>query len=186
MSVACRPEILLHPNIPKPMHGVAPRVIMGKEWWDVERQKAYKSTNYHCAACGVHKSDANYHEWLEAHELYDMDYECGRMVFKELVPLCHACHNFIHSGRMAMLVSKGEMTESKEREILRHGNAVLKAAKLKQPKPPKKIAAWSNWRLVFNGQEYKPKHKSFAAWLSFYSNGLEYEIEDFMMEEFHL
>ena len=158
-----RPDILLHPNIPKPIHGVAPRIIMGKEWWDVERKKAYKSTNYHCAACGVSQSEAEYHTWLEAHELYEIDYARGRMVFVELVPLCHSCHNFIHSGRMEMLVQSGEMDGKKQRDILRHGEAVIKAAGLKKPEPPSKCAAWGDWRLVFNGREYPLKHRSFEA-----------------------
>ena len=128
-----RPEILLHPNIPKPLHGVNPRSIMGQEWWDVQRRIAYASTEYHCAACGVHKSEAEYHQWLEAHELYEFDYPKGRLTMIEIVPLCHACHNFIHSGRMTALVDKGEMEESKRKAILKRGNNIFKDAKLKRP-----------------------------------------------------
>src|SRR6185295_5669264 len=60
-----KPEILCHPHIPKPLHGVAPREIMGDDWWNSERQLVYASTDYHCAACGIHKSQAKKHEWLE-------------------------------------------------------------------------------------------------------------------------
>lgn len=41
-SYALRPELLLHNNIPKPMHGVAPRVVLGQKWWDRERRECYE------------------------------------------------------------------------------------------------------------------------------------------------
>lgn len=163
-----RPEILMHPNIPKPLHGMAPRAILGADWWDIERKKAYASTDFHCAACGVHKNEAEYHRWLEAHELYAFNYPKGRMTFKEIVPLCHACHNFIHSGRMRALVNKGEMDKAKMILILARGEKLLKDSKLKRPKPPTKVAAWDQWRLILNGQEYKGKFKSFQEWMDFY------------------
>jgi hypothetical protein len=163
-----RPEILLHPNIPKPLHGLAPRVIKGQEWWDVVRQETYAKAGYCCEACGVPKQDAEYHRWLEAHELYEIDYKAGRMVFKELVALCHACHNYIHSGRMQILVDKGEMDEEKMEHILKRGDKILKDAKLKKPKPPTECASWADWVLIFEGEKYKGAFKSFKDWKNFY------------------
>ena len=41
-SYKLRPELLLHPNIPKVLHGVAPRVVLGAKWWDAERRACYE------------------------------------------------------------------------------------------------------------------------------------------------
>ena len=82
------PRILLHPNIPKPLHGINPRTVMGQAWWDVERKKAYAAAGFKCEACGVVKKDAMFHQWLEAHEYFDYDYDCGVLRLKKLVALC--------------------------------------------------------------------------------------------------
>lgn len=159
------PEILLHPQIPKSLHGIAPRVVLGAKWWDEERQKAYASTDYHCAACGVHKLKAKYHQWLEAHEIYDYNYEKGRLTFKEVVPLCHSCHNSIHTGRMNILVENGEMSEEKARDILNHKMLILKDVKPKETINIKYCASWADWRMVVNGKEYGPSTPNFQSWM---------------------
>lgn len=162
-----RPEILLCPNIPKPLHGIAPRVIKGKEWWDTVRQQAYASTDYHCAACGVLKTEALYHHWLEAHELYSFDYPKGRMEMIEIVPLCHACHNFIHSGRLLALLNEGRLHPVKYDTIIQHGRMIIKANKLVAKygeRHTEKCANWKEWRLVLDGKLYGPSSASLADW----------------------
>lgn len=124
------PEILCHPNIPQPLHGINPRTIKGNEWWDTIRQEVYKSTNYCCSACGVHKSEAKKHKWLEAHEFWQIDYNTGICIVNDIKPLCHYCHNFIHSGRLSMIIDK-EKSKSEVIEILEHGFRILKANNLK-------------------------------------------------------
>lgn len=189
MGEVMKPEILTHPNIPKPLHEVNPRNIMGKEKWDIVRQQVYAASGYHCVACGVHKSLAKGHAWLEAHEYYRIDYEQGVVEIESLQPLCHYCHNFIHSGRLQMIMGR-DKSEDEVRAILNHGFKILAEHNLKafsftldfakslgantrgvRPAPieGEYMAEWSKWRLIWNGKAYPPKYKTEAEWRERYS-----------------
>lgn len=167
-----RPEILLCPNVPKPLHTLAPRNILGQSWWNATRKAAYKSTNYRCQACGVSKLRAKYHQWLEGHELYHIDYARGRSVYVETVPLCHFCHNYIHDGRLEWLLRESKIHHHKYTSILQHGDEVLRGAGLTKLSHAERDAAianqpcapWEEWRLVLFGEEYAPVFPTFEDW----------------------
>jgi len=205
-------SILLHPNIPKPLHGLAPRTIIGQEWWDEERYEAYARYGFCCHACGVHKDEFAHRKGiLDAHEMYQMDYKNGKMIYLYSVALCHYCHNFIHNGRMAIRLKKGEISWNYFVDVLYDGFVTLKKAEL----PPNVFALmsylsaesfaiekrwklpfwagaarkslednknlfkqfsesadieWSDWRLVLNGKEYEPIHKTFEDWVQYYNS----------------
>lgn len=183
-----KPEILSHPNIPKPLHGISPRTIMGQAWWDKTRRDVYASTNYHCIACGVPKESAKEHKWLEAHEFYKIDYTRGVVTIESIEPLCHFCHNFIHSGRLAMIIDK-EIPRGLAVEILEHGFFILSINKLKcfpgtlelakvigactfkvkAYAVPEDTVAWGDWRLVFRGIEYHSNFSCYDEWEKHYS-----------------
>ena len=164
-----RPELLLHPNIPKPLHEVNPRNIKGKEWWDTERKKVYASTNQHCAACGVSRHEAKLHKWLEAHEIYDIDYKHGRATLKEIVPLCHYCYSYINSGYLNVRYGEGKISREHYQAILVHGQTLTRD--LKKPKSPSTFAPWRPWRLIFEDKEYEPKFESslVISWVFFFT-----------------
>lgn len=165
-----RPEVLLSGQIPKPMHSVAPRIVLGQAWWNKVRKEAYEATEFHCVACGIAKRHAKYHRWLEGHELYKIDYSAGRMTYLECCALCYSCHTFIHSGRMQALLDRCEMSPEKFRDIITHGERVLRLVKLELPIPYNgPCAHWTTWRLIVEGKEYKPKFESFEAWESHWS-----------------
>ena len=157
-----RPELLLHPNIPKPLHSVNPRSIMGKEAWDKKRKEVYASTGHHCAACGVSRYEAKLHKWLEAHEIYDIDYVKGRVTLIEIVPLCHYCHSYIHSGYLDVRYSKGEISREHYQAIYVHGGRLTNGMQRKNI--PLLGIPWGEWRLVFEGKEYPPIYDSYEAW----------------------
>lgn len=173
-KIETNPYILLHPNIPKPMHGMAPRVVLGQSWWNKERKLAYASLDFHCEACGVHKTEAKYKQWLEGHEVYQINYPLGRMVYVRTAPLCHYCHSYIHRGRLEWLLQTRMINYQKFAAIIQHGDRVLGASKL-SPKIDYvgPIADWENWRLVVNGKEYLPKFKNEAEWLANNQKGTE-------------
>lgn len=184
-----RPDILLHPNIPLPLHGRNPRTINGVNWWNRERRKVYKSTEFHCLSCGVHKEQARSRQWLEAHELYEIDYQRGLSTFVEIVPLCHYCHNFIHSGRLQALLDRGEIHHSKFVAIIRHGDEVLRRAGLTKKSHFERdreiqemmakglVAEWSEWRLIVDGVEYEPLYSSQKEWEEAHLGSVEEETE---------
>lgn len=179
-----RPHLLSSPNIPKPLHGLNPRTIMGREKWDIERRKVYETTDHRCAACGVHKSQTRKHKWMEAHEIFEIDYANGVANLKEIVPLCHFCHSFIHSGLLRVMARKRKVTANHVREVLRHGCNLLVQGNycmfvgtadlcditgvdrfdIPVMRVPKKIAAWGDWKMVWGGVEYPAKYTSQEQW----------------------
>jgi hypothetical protein len=199
-------RLLLHPNIPKPMHGVNPRSVMGEAWWNKMRRRAYKDNNYCCGACSVHKSEALYFNCLEAHEDYFIDYQKCTIEIKRIVPLCHACHNYIHSGRLLMLAMDAEIKWEKFFDIIKRGNEILsqnglevnpfaraalvsavdylpfgvpiwakfEASKVIDvdalPGVEVPIGGWSKWRMILEGKQYPPLHKSYGEWLAHYGH----------------
>ena len=166
---AVDPSILCHPNIPKPLQGVAPRKIAGDTWWKRERERVLAISEYCCQACDTHVTKVlGKKKWLEAHEFYMYDYEKGRLTFEKVVTLCPYCHSFIHSGRLEMLYNTGEIDDETYEAILAHGNSVLKAAGLTARWQTRHdhlcSVPWEDWRLVFRGVEYGPSSKSFSDW----------------------
>lgn len=120
------PYLLLHPNIPKPLHGLAPRTILGAKWWNKTKAQAKVKFDFHCWACGVHQQEAKSKQWLESHECYSINYNTGRSEYSGTVALCHFCHNFIHDGRLLILYQKNQISEGYYLRILAHGNNILR------------------------------------------------------------
>lgn len=88
--------LLTMSNIPRPLHLLAPRTIMGTTQWNKLRQDCYERCDYTCEACGAKCAKGKCH----AHEVYDIDFESCTATFNRAVGLCAACHvGFIHSGR---------------------------------------------------------------------------------------
>lgn len=155
-----------------PLHGLAPRVVLGKSWWDKTRKEAYATTNQHCIACGVHKYKARSKQWMEGHELYEIDYARGVSKYIETVPLCHYCHSYIHDGRLLWLLETNKIHLGKFVAIIKHGDRVLaenglkRLSRIEREKEFEKlcrrgkVAEWSRWCLVVNGKKYKTKFKN--------------------------
>jgi hypothetical protein len=190
------PHLLLYPNIPKPLHGLAPRTILGNSWWNKTKAVAKARMNDHCWTCGVHKSKAEYHKWIEAHECYSINYSTGCVEYVGTSALCHACHNYIHDGRMLSLVTKGEMPGGKYRDIINHGNRLIhdwlgSKVTLKTPMFPSLLSdellelasshsnklkwipgdcEWEDYHLIIDGIRYERKFETFESWKQFYNN----------------
>jgi len=163
------PTLLLLPNIPKPLHGMNPRSVLGGKWWDQERKAAYKSTNYHCESCGVHKDNAKFRKVVEGHEVYDTDYVNGKLTYLRTVPLCSLCHEYVHDGRLLSLLEQGKITRSHYSSVIQHGDRLLAEAGLRKPSHLERdalifknieegrVAFWGDWRLVIDLSPYKTK-----------------------------
>lgn len=167
-----RPELILHPQIPKPLHGVAPRVVMGQAWWDEVRHKCYRESGQQCACCAVFFKDVRDFPRPEAHETYSIDYKRGKATFTGVVALCHWCHMAIHVGMAAASLEHGEMSPQDYEYAMAHREKWVKLAleaghQYIDPGPGEKVC-WQDWRLIVGDKIFAPKHKSIGAYMQHY------------------
>lgn len=175
------PRLLLHPNIPKPLHGVNPRSIKGRTWWTNTRREVYKKAGYCCEACG-HNAPYDHErkrffsrdDNLHAHEIYKIDYVGCIVELERIVALCPQCHSGIHSGRLNALFDKGEIDIQGVWEIYTHCDRVLQdtSHRLKAPDERDYSDEWNEWYLLFEGVQHFSKFDNYEEWNQYY-NGEE-------------
>ena len=102
--------LITMPNVPKPLHGLPPRVIMGKTTWDHVRKKCYYDAGYKCEICGEEPPKGQLH----AHELYSYDYLAGTGKFERCIAICKKDHDFIHSGRLITMLKNNNILYPRE------------------------------------------------------------------------
>lgn len=161
-----RPEILLHPLVPPPLHGMAPRILLSDKWWDEQRHQAMAKNMYKCWACNIPKTKAKKHKWLEGHESYEIDWKKGTCVLTEIVSLCHYCHNYIHRGRLEALLVYGRVDQDFVEDVIRHGDNIT--AHLRKPPPVTQMADWADWVLIIDGTPYPSRFSSEEEWATYY------------------
>lgn len=88
--------LITMPNVPRPLHGLPPREIMGKTMWNKVRKRCYYNAEYRCEICGDDPQKGHLH----AHELYSYNFMEGTGRFERCVAICKQDHDFIHSGRL--------------------------------------------------------------------------------------
>ena len=155
------PAILHCPRIPLPLHFINPRSILteyDKTWWDRTRKKVYEVSGFKCMCCGVEKSKIKgYPKYLDAHEMYYIDYKTGRVELRYIVSLCHTrCHPAIHFGRLTAQHESGKITDKEFMSVLSYANTLLAKNNL----PAKNWNAetddnicnipWKQWYLALN------------------------------------
>lgn len=105
-------RIIGMPNIPKPLHHINPRNLLGKKTWDAMRRECYADADDTCEICGTKPDDkARRH----AHEVYNIDYKTGIATFERCICLCYTCHVLsIHTGRALTLYKNKSPVMSRE------------------------------------------------------------------------
>lgn len=102
--------LITMPNVPRPLHGLPPRKIMGQTKWDTMRKRCYYNAGYKCEVCGCEPEKGQLH----AHELYTVDWVNGTSTFNRCIAICKKDHDFIHSGRLITLYKQGNPLYPKE------------------------------------------------------------------------
>lgn len=106
-----RPLIAM-PNIPKPLHGVNPRTLLGTPAWNRLRKACYANADDTCEICGAKPENLRHRH---GHEVYKIDYAHGTAEFDRVFCVCSLCHlACIHTGRALTLYKQGNPLYPKE------------------------------------------------------------------------
>lgn len=120
--------IIAMPNIPTPIHGLAPRTVLGSGVWNHMRKRCYYMADYKSQISGIELDKSDSQRVPNAHELYSYNYITGEALFVRAVCISPLEHNFIHSGRMLTMYKKGNPLMPKQYVLkcLENGFKIIK------------------------------------------------------------
>lgn len=95
-------KVLTQTILPFSLHEINPRTIMGEKEWKKIKKDTQTKANHHCQCCGRYVKHIS-GDWLETHEMYNVDLEAHEFELTGFVGLCKDCHNYIHVGTQKKL-----------------------------------------------------------------------------------
>jgi len=146
-------SLLSQTILPLSLHGVNPRKIMRTSEWNKIKKEKQALANHHCMCCGEYVSHVP-GDWLECHEVYDIDLKNREFMLMDIVCLCKKCHAFIHQGRLGVLLSEGKVSREYYDEIIERGNKLLHDSNIEKRDLSSDEITNPNWCLVYNGKKY--------------------------------
>lgn len=147
-------EVLTQTILPFSLHGINPRTLMGEAEWNKIKYQVQKESYHECQCCGRYIRHVP-GDWIETHEMYNIDLEKHEFQLLGFVGLCHECHSYIHQGRLRVLLATNQISRAEYDKIIQHGNRLLKTFGLTKQDLPAKEIENPNWYLLYNGKKYK-------------------------------
>ena len=147
-------EILTQTILPFSLHGINPRTIMGTVEWEKVKHQIQKESYHECACCGRYIRHVP-GDWIETHEMYSVNIDKHEFQLLGFVGLCHECHNYIHRGRLLVLLAQGKISKEEYIKIIEHGNRLLQRFGLTKNDLPVREIENPDWYLLYNGKKYK-------------------------------
>lgn len=81
------------------------RTILSKKQWEFIRQDCLQRYDHKCAICNSKPKR------LECHEVWEYDEKNRTQILKDVICVCHKCHQVIHIGRTSLL---GDIKKAEE------------------------------------------------------------------------
>lgn len=147
-----RPLIAM-PNIPKPLHNVNPRSLLGTSTWNRMRKACYFEANDTCEICGYKPEKLRQRH---GHEVYEISYSQGTAKFVRVFCVCSLCHlGGIHTGRAITLFKQGNPLYPKEFLLEGAEHAFKIISEYNQDHPDADLRAYSTFLDYLKCKELK-------------------------------
>lgn len=141
------------PNIPKPLHHVNPRNLLGQNTWNHMRRRCYALANDTCEICGTKPENLRQRH---AHEVYEIDYKKGTVKFVRAFCVCSLCHlGGIHTGRALTLWKQKNPLYPTEFLLKGAENAFRIIYEYNQEHPDNEVKAYSTFLDYLKHDELK-------------------------------
>jgi len=162
------PEILLQ-ELPKPLHGITPRFIMGGKMWNKKKNAAALKNNYCCWVCGVNVNDTE-PKRLEGAPVFFVVEETKRVIFRDVAALCKKCNSFLNLSILWKMEKRGLCKKELIEQIILHGdNFVDVVKKIENINVMFAVNDFKNWRYFFDGIEYYSRFDSLEEYNAFFN-----------------
>ena len=163
-----KPEILLQ-ELPKPLHTITPRFILGGKEWRKLKNIAAAQNNFCCWGCGVNINETQTFKRLEGAPVFVVEEKYKIVYHRDVAALCYKCNSFLNISKVKSMEAQGLYEKGFSEEIVLHGSALVNVLeKIENINVMNSQNDFANWCYNFNGVEYFSRFNDVCEYNTFF------------------